>query len=282
MKKQVQFLSVLTLCVAGFSQANAQNTTCDSTSNIIIYSNYDGGILNLNIDQNIPNLMIGVCSYEAVQINISGTYASNVTKVWYAGYIGTNDNCNLGVTNTTISGVPNNVDTIQQYPLVTMTDANGSPNMVCAYQCASGNQGGCNTPEQVAHFFMTKFGGTTVRFHRTQYGCWPSQAVPISTAGNCCLIPVMTNTSEMAAGEITNVFPNPAADEINISYAAKKSGEAKLVLTDLLGREVIAQSFVSNPGELFFRLDISEIPNGIYLLQIKTTEGIVTKKIEIQ
>lgn len=281
MKKTLRIFAILFLAFAGI-KANAQPVLCDSTSNIIIYSNYDGGILNLDIDQNIPNLMIGICSYEAVQINISGTYASNVAKVWYAGYIGTNDNCNLGVMNTTISGVPNNVDTIEQFPAVTLNDPNGYSMMICAYQCASGSQGGCNTPEQVAHFFMTKFGGTSIRFHRIQYGCWPSQTVPISTGGNCCMLPLTLNTADLSNGEITNVFPNPAENEINISYAGKDNSAGKISLTDMLGREVLIQSFVSNPGEMQFRLDVAELPAGIYQLQIQTESGIVSKKIEIQ
>lgn len=73
----------------------------------MIYSNYDGGTLNINVDQNIPNLKIGICTYEPVQVNISGPFVGNVTQVLYAGFNSNagNDHCGLGVFPTSISGV---------------------------------------------------------------------------------------------------------------------------------------------------------------------------------
>jgi hypothetical protein len=48
---------------------------CDQDGNVVIYSNYDGGTLNINCDQNIPNLKIGICTYEPVIVNIDGPFA---------------------------------------------------------------------------------------------------------------------------------------------------------------------------------------------------------------
>jgi hypothetical protein len=259
----------------------AQSTFCDSSSNIVIYSNYDGGILNINVDQNIPNLKIGVCSYEAVQINISGTYAGNVTGVWYAGLIGTNDNCNLGITTTTISGVPPNVDTIQQYPVATLNDPNGSVQMICSYQCSNGNQGGCNTSQQVAHFFMTKFSGTTVRFHATQYNCW-SVTQNISSGGNCCLIPVMTDLAVFESQMRVETFPNPADEQLTIKLHAEKAYSGQIRLTSILGETVLSQVYQSTRGENFFTLDVSGLSAGFYLLEFETPWGKETHKLEIQ
>jgi len=39
-------------------------SVCNPSGNLIIYSNYDGGILTINVDQNIPNLIIGISTYE--------------------------------------------------------------------------------------------------------------------------------------------------------------------------------------------------------------------------
>lgn len=276
---QISALIVATLVVS--SGINAQTVGCDSTSNVIIYSNYDGGILNINVDQNIPNLKIGIVSYEAVQINITGTYAGNVTKVWYAGYNGTNDNCNLGVTNTTISGVPASVDTIQIYPAATYTDPNGSPNMVCSYQCVSGNSGGCNTPEQVVHFFLTKFGESTFRFHRTQYNCWPASA-PVSGGGNCCLAPLSMGTEEMQSSDAIAVSPNPAHDMMNVSFSSAESELANVTLFDVNGKAVRVQSVMLNSGENKFTLDTEGCSAGIYLMQIATSNGVSSERVVIE
>ncbi len=82
--------------------------TCDSTGNLIIYSNYDGGILTINLDQNIPNLKVGICTYEPVQVSFTGAFVGNITQVIYAGFNSTqnNNNCGQGNFITSISGVP--------------------------------------------------------------------------------------------------------------------------------------------------------------------------------
>lgn len=160
---------------------------CDTSANIVIFSNYDGGYLNINVDKNIPNLKIGIVSYENAKITISGTYASNVTKVWYAGYNSTNNHCGI-TSGTTINGVPNSVDSILFYPPATLNDPNGDPNIICAYDCDTvNNQGGCNTIKQVNHFFQTHFSGT-IYSHHTQYGCWSNATTyNVSQGGNCCI-----------------------------------------------------------------------------------------------
>lgn len=159
--------------------------SCNPSGNVIIYSNYDGGVLNISVDQNIPNLKIGICTYEGTTINISGAFVGNVTAVAYAGYNANNAHCS-GIINTSINGVPIGITSIAIYPPATLNDPNGNPNIDCAYQCNTGNQGGCNTAGQVAHYFLTQFGGS-LRFHQTQYGCWTGTHL-VSAGGNCCLV----------------------------------------------------------------------------------------------
>jgi hypothetical protein len=181
MKKGLLTL-LLSIC---FVAPGMTQTFCDPNGNLVIFSNYDGGILNINVDVNIPNLKIGVVTYEAIQINLSGTYVGNVTDVFYAGYNGTNDNCNTGVTNTSINGFSGN-DSIAIYPPVTLSNTYGNPNIVCAYSCVTNqNQGGCNTVDQVEAYFAAVFPGSTLRFHKVQYNCWGTTQT-ISGGGNCC------------------------------------------------------------------------------------------------
>ena len=78
---------------------------CNIEGNVVIYSNYDGGIININVDQDIPNLKVGICTYEAVEVNFSGAFVGNIIEVIYAGWSSLNDNCGLGVVSTSINGV---------------------------------------------------------------------------------------------------------------------------------------------------------------------------------
>ena len=52
-------------------QLNAQSI-CNPIGNLAVFSNYDGGILTINVDQNIPNLKIGICTYEPIQVSFTG------------------------------------------------------------------------------------------------------------------------------------------------------------------------------------------------------------------
>lgn len=163
---------------------------CNTNGNLIIYSNYDGGVLDINVDQDIPNLKIGVSSYEAVQINISGPFAGNVTEVVYAGFNASNNNCGFGVTNTSVSGVNPAIVQILIAPPVGYTPVHefGYPIMIGGYQCDTLiSSGGVNTPDEIVYYFTNATGGTLL-YHETQYGCW-TEPRNVSAGGNCCIEP---------------------------------------------------------------------------------------------
>lgn len=158
-------------------------TLCNAGGNVVIFSNYDGGVLNVNVDVNVPNLKIGICTYERVTVNFSGAFVGNITEVRYAGYDARNNHCGSTAA-TLVTGVSAGIVSIVIYPPAFIPDPNGWPNILCSYQCTTGNQGGCNTVTQVSNYFTTVFGGT-LRSHFTQYGCWTAKT--ISGGGNCCL-----------------------------------------------------------------------------------------------
>lgn len=181
MKKLLLAFSCL---VTGFI-TEAQNF-CNTNGNLIIYSNYDGGVLNINIDENIPNIKIGIVSYEAIEINITGTYAANVTAVHYAGYNDPNDGCGQGVTTTVINST-GSTNTIAIAPPATLANQYGYGSIICAaYSCDNGvNQGGCNTADQIEDYFLTYFSGSVLRSHMLQYNCFATTQ-NISDGGSCC------------------------------------------------------------------------------------------------
>ncbi len=178
---------------------------CNPSGNLIIYSNYDGGILTINVDQNIPNLKVGICTYEPIQVTFTGPFVGNITQVIYAGFNSSqnNNNCGLGNFPTTIAGVSAAITTINppmNPPLVGYTPAHGNGSgpwggiMVgVAGLCDTlTNAGGGNTPDEVVYYFLNATGGSLL-FHQTQYNCWINQTVNVSTGGNCCILPPNAN-----------------------------------------------------------------------------------------
>jgi hypothetical protein len=158
---------------------------CNTAGNVVVYANYDGGQLTINVDQDIPNLKIGVCTYEACTVVITGAYASNVSEVLYAGFEGDNDHCNLGIVESTISAPAGVESNVLFAPPGVLSDANGNASIICGYSCGSDYQGGCNTADQIVAYFLNQFGGT-LYYYYTQYGCWPSGGLTLGAGGNCC------------------------------------------------------------------------------------------------
>ncbi len=161
----------------GCMQLQAQGV-CNPAGNILIYCNYDGGNMTINIDENIPDIRIGICTYESISVAITGTYAGNVTQVLYAGY----DNDGT----TSVTGVDAGIVDILLYPPVTLFDVDGYPYMICAYECDTTYvPGGCNTVDQAVDYFDTTLPGT-IRYSYMQYGVLTG-TYNMSNGGNCCV-----------------------------------------------------------------------------------------------
>ncbi len=194
-------------------------TGCDPAGNVMIYSNYDGGVLNINVDQNIANLKIGICTYEAVDVNFTGPFVGNITAVIYAGFDGTNNNCGNSPPTTVINGVPSGIVTLYSQTLGNIAIANylgeplggGLPPLVNCItgaegECSTSNSGGGNSAPQIAQFFLAEFGTGSLLFgHFVQYDCFTG-TYDVSAGGNCCLTETGTPPNPIYVGPATYDF----------------------------------------------------------------------------
>ena len=193
---------------------------CQPNSNLVIYSNYEGGAFTVNVDQDIPNLKIGVCSYEASQVTVTGPFAGNVTGVIYAGFNAPNNtSCGGNIPTTTITGVPGNIVTIYNgsegnnaiSPFLGEPVAPGFPPLVNCItgaegSCDGSNAGGGNSAPQIAQFFLQEFGAGTALFaHHLSYDCF-NPSYDISEPGNCCLVAPATDPNPIYTGGATYNF----------------------------------------------------------------------------
>jgi len=203
----------------GFIGFAYSQITCDTNGNVVIYSNYDGGVLNINVDVNIPNLKIGVVSYEMVTINLSGPFVNNITEIQFAGYTTTtHHHCPNSPAVTSIVGAPPGTDTLIFMPNSPIPNTNGYYIIICNYSCdTTSNQGGCNTPDQIAAYFQQEFGGL-LRYHFTQYGCW-NGTYNISDGGNCCISTVIPSPQALFTSS-NHTCPGTCIDFTNLSSNA--------------------------------------------------------------
>jgi hypothetical protein len=250
---------IITLSMIGlFSFAQP---ICDPNGNLMLYTNYDGGVLEIEVDANIPDLKIGVVTYEGTTIILSGAYINNVTSVSWAGMNGSSVHCGMLIS-TSMHGVPAGADTSKHIaPLASLSNPNGNQSIICGYSCdISTNQGGCNTVDQIEDYFMDLFPGSHVYAHKVQYGCWTGKQ-SIASGGNCCGL--WTNIADASPAVTLSIYPNPSGDKIFI-----QSTEQIMCFrcVNRLG-QLVSPQFDNNS------FDISGLPSGMYLLMMDMESG---------
>lgn len=268
------------LFLAAFSMLAKAQAFCNPSGNVIIYSNYDGGFLKINVDQNIPNLKIGVVSYEAMDIEVTGTYSANVTQVMYAGYNNSpNTHCSPGVPTTTFHVAGTTSTSINFAPAATYNNANGYTSIICNYSCNNtSSQGGCNTPDQLEDYFMANFGGTFY-YHYTQYGCYASSTPQaVSAGGNCCLMPpITTGIQQHSLANSPTISPNPATNQLSIGFG-QASGPHKVTLFNALGQAV----YTVGSSQATETINVRDLERGLYFILLEEGASSQYQKVVLQ
>lgn len=262
-----------------FAILSKAQTFCNTNGNVILYSNYDGGNLKINIDQNITNIKIGICSYEAMNIEIVGTYSANVTEISYVGFNATNNHCGLGSNPTSFSAAATTSTSVNFLPTATYSNTNGYNSLICNYSCNNtSNQGGCNTPDQIVDYFMTKFGGTFY-YHKTQYGCYTNSAIQnVSTGGNCCIQPpITTGIKNNIQANSFEAYPNPANNLLNVTFS-NTNIENNITLVNELGQRV----FFLKSSHKSEKINVKDLPRGIYFVLIEGEENSQQQKVILE
>ncbi|WP_159452067.1 DUF4394 domain-containing protein [Hymenobacter roseosalivarius] len=107
--------------------------------------------------------------------------------------------------------------------------------------------------------------------------------MPIS--GVSALISGTVLSSNKASDKVSaqvDVFPNPATGEVSINMPAallKQSVQATLV--NALGQPVLHRTLSARDGATQ-RLSLTNVAKGIYMLQLSTPEGVVTKRLMVR
>ena len=79
------------------------------------------------------------------------------------------------------------------------------------------------------------------------------------------------------------LYPNPAVDNVNIELELATAGNASLVVYDLAGRKVLAQSLGTVPeGRHLCNLDCSKLAPGMYLVNLKVGNSVSAAKMVVK
>ena len=76
------------------------------------------------------------------------------------------------------------------------------------------------------------------------------------------------------------MWPNPFNSKVTLSFNIEKEQNIKLVVTDLLGREVkTVMGDVTPSGKYSYNVDLSNLSDGMYLAVLKKEEEVDVKKV---
>jgi gliding motility-associated-like protein len=244
MKNNIIVVFLLFIELNLFSQQS-----CNQNGNLAIFSNYNGGIITIDVDQDIPNLVIAICTYEPVQVSITGAFAGNVVQVIYAGFNSTqnNNNCGQGNFVTSISGVPTAITSIFTNPPVGYTPVHnngagpwGGTMIGASGQCDTlTSTGGVNTPDEIVYYFENET-NSNLLFHNTQYDCWQNSTYTISQGGNCCIEPPAPPTGCNLVASVA-VVPNSVCEPCFYSGPP-------ILINELMISPTVNDGSISGPG----------------------------------
>ncbi len=99
---------------------------------------------------------------------------------------------------------------------------------------------------------------------------------------SACVNMIVTGITEDPLSNSILVYPNPAAEELNIVLNQPATGPVTIEVIDMLGQIVIMKTETTKQsGERLFVLSVGELSNGSYMLRIKSPSGDVNKRITI-
>jgi hypothetical protein len=81
---------------------------------------------------------------------------------------------------------------------------------------------------------------------------------------------------------ITKIYPNPTSNEINVDIQTKQSTDIQIKIIDLKGAEMYSKKIVAPKGQLLHTINVSDYPQGLYIIQLIDKEGTATNKILVE
>lgn len=87
---------------------------------------------------------------------------------------------------------------------------------------------------------------------------------------------------ESLLGQSLNIYPNPASDYIQLEASSASSAAIEIVLRDAQGRAVLQSFENGHNGELRTQLDVSDLADGIYILEVHQDGLKVNRRLSIR
>ena len=109
----------------------------------------------------------------------------------------------------------------------------------------------------------------------------PTYTLNVINQGDSCFPIVVTGVSNLIESSQLSIYPNPSNGLYNVELNADKALSGEVVVCDVTGRRVYTQR-ISTTGFYKTVVDLTHCAKGFYMIQVRTSEGVVSKSISLQ
>ncbi len=108
--------------------------------------------------------------------------------------------------------------------------------------------------------------------------------VQVFNASGCSTVSTTISIIDIGVGEIAGLnlialYPNPATNELTIELSLLKANTVKINLMNMEGQFIFTDIMNQFTGSYKKQINLHEVPNGIYYLQVITNDQVINKKV---
>ncbi|MNY50450.1 hypothetical protein D3C86_1859540 [compost metagenome] len=115
-----------------------------------------------------------------------------------------------------------------------------------------------------------KYNGIPTSCESFSYGQVEDYSINITASGAITNEEIATGLVETTETSSFALYPNPVADELNVSFLNNSGYTFKIVNT--LGQQIITGAFSGNP------IDVSTLNTGVYIIELNNGSKKIVKK----
>jgi hypothetical protein len=97
---------------------------------------------------------------------------------------------------------------------------------------------------------------------------------------NVSCLTALANTLETLSA--FTLFPNPTNGLLTIGCTLRKASVYHLQLMNMEGREVMLQTGNATAGEFKQSIELSQLPKGVYFVQLRVADEVISRKVVLQ